>query len=53
MVQGYRLRCQGNQMGKPAGAIVTKLCVDPASGTVYAGTYGRGAFALNLAPIIP
>lgn len=32
--------------GLPAGAVVTKLRVAP-DGTIYAGTYGRGTFALD------
>ncbi len=33
--------------GMPQGAVVTKLRVNPITGTIYAGTYGRGAFALD------
>ena len=37
--------------GMPEGAIVTKLRVNSAFGTVYAATYGRGAFALDTVSI--
>lgn len=39
--------------GLPQGAIVTQLRVDQLFGTVYAGTWGRGAFALDTySPVI-
>jgi hypothetical protein len=37
--------------GMPEGAIVTKLRVDSAFGTIYAATDGRGAFALDTVSI--
>ncbi|HXP86429.1 MAG TPA: hypothetical protein VN841_17000 [Bryobacteraceae bacterium] len=38
--------------GMPPGAFVTKLRVNPADGTIYAATYGRGAFALDTVSIV-
>ena len=37
--------------GMPQGAIVTKLRVDTAFGTIYAATWGRGAFVLDTVSI--
>jgi hypothetical protein len=37
--------------GMPVGAIVTKLRVNSAFGTIYAATYGRGVFALDTVSI--
>jgi hypothetical protein len=36
--------------GMPQGAVVTKLRVDTARGRIYAATYGRGAFTLEMVP---
>lgn len=39
--------------GMPQSAIITNLRANPADGTIYAGTWGRGAFALDtFSPVI-
>jgi hypothetical protein len=38
--------------GMPQGALVTKLRANPAENSLYAATYGRGAFTTAPEPVI-
>ena len=43
----YQRSWEAFNNGMPQGTIVTKLRVNPTDGTIYAATFGRGAFALD------